>query len=220
MLKISKESGYTKIIAQGKIKHTDYVDTLIPELESISASGSIKIMVDMTMFDGIELKAMLDDLKTVIKYRNVFDKVVIVSDKRWVKICSSIFRFIISGHTLVVESEDAAIKWLDVTESKVVKQKQNKRHDMNKNELVHEIAKEADVSLIVAQTALDAFTHSVTQALKDGDKVTLIGFGTFDAKERAARVGRNPKTGAEIQISASIVPSFKAGKALKDAVNG
>jgi hypothetical protein len=113
MFKISKESGYTKIIAQGKIKHTDYVDTLIPELESISASGSMKIMVNMTMFDGIELKAMLDDLKTVIKYRKVFDKVAIVSDKRWVKICSSIFRFIISGHTLVVESEEEAEKWLN-----------------------------------------------------------------------------------------------------------
>jgi DNA-binding protein HU-beta len=219
MFKISKESGYTKIIAQGKIKHSDYVDTLIPELERISASGSVKIMVDMTMFDGIELKAMLDDLKTVIKYRKVFDKVVIVSDKRWVKICSCIFRFIILGHTLVVESEDAAIEWFDVTESKVVKQEQNKRHDMNKNELVQEIVKEADVTLIVAQAALDAFTHSVTQALKDGGNVTLVGFGTFQVKERSAREGRNPRTGETIQIAAAVVPSFKAGKGLKDAVN-
>ena len=94
MFKISKESGYTKIVAHGTLKHSDYVDTLIPELDKISAEGSIKIMVDMTMFDGIEIKAMLDDLKTLIKYRKVFDQVAIVSDKRWVKICSSIFRFI------------------------------------------------------------------------------------------------------------------------------
>tara|TARA_B110000977_G_scaffold150055_1_gene190228 strand:+ start:120 stop:398 length:279 start_codon:yes stop_codon:yes gene_type:complete len=90
---------------------------------------------------------------------------------------------------------------------------------MNKNELVHVIAKEADVSLIVAQSTLDAFTNSVTQALKGGDKVTLVGFGTFQAKERSAREGRNPKTGEVLQISATIVPSFKAGTYLKDTVN-
>ena len=91
---------------------------------------------------------------------------------------------------------------------------------MNKNELAHEIAKEADVSLIVAQAALDSFTNRVTQALKGGDKVTLVGFGTFQAKERSAREGRNPKTGEILQIAAAIVPSFKVGKGLKDAVNG
>jgi DNA-binding protein HU-beta len=220
MFKISKEYGYTKIITQGKIKHTDYVDTLVPELESISASGSIKIMVDMTKFDGIELKAMLDDLKIGIKYRKLFNKIAIVSNKRWIKISIHIFKFIITGQIVVVENEDAAIKWLDVTESKVVKQEQNKRHDINKNELVRAIAQEADVTLDVANATLDAFTESVTKSLKAGEKVTLVGFGTFDAKERAARVGRNPKTGVEIQIAASIVSSFKAGKALKDAVNG
>jgi DNA-binding protein HU-beta len=91
---------------------------------------------------------------------------------------------------------------------------------MNKNELVQAIAEEADVNLIVANTVLEAFTNSVTKALKDGEKVSLVGFGTFQAKERSAREGRHPKTGETIQIAAAIVPSFKAGKALKDSVNG
>jgi DNA-binding protein HU-beta len=91
---------------------------------------------------------------------------------------------------------------------------------MNKNELVHAISEEADVSLIVANAVLDAFTNSVKQALKDGDKVSLVGFGTFQAKERPAREGRNPKTGEVLQIAESIAPSFKAGQPLKDAVNG
>ena len=91
---------------------------------------------------------------------------------------------------------------------------------MNKNELVHAISEEADVNLIVANAVLDAFTNSVKQALKDGDNVTLVGLGTFQAKERSAREGRNPKTGETIQIKAATVPSFKAGKGLKDAVNG
>jgi hypothetical protein len=115
MFKTSQESGYTKIVAHGTLKHSDYVDTLMPELDRISKSGYIKIMVDMTMFDGIELKAMLDDLKTVIKYRTVFDKVAIISDKRWVKICSSLFKFIITGHTLVLDNEQDADKWLNNT---------------------------------------------------------------------------------------------------------
>jgi len=91
---------------------------------------------------------------------------------------------------------------------------------MNKNELVHAISEEADVNLIVANAVLDAFTNSVKQALKGGDNVTLVGFGTFQVKERSAREGRNPKTGETIQIKAATVPSFKAGKGLKDAVNG
>tara|TARA_B110000977_G_C10956491_1_gene446812 strand:- start:186 stop:461 length:276 start_codon:yes stop_codon:yes gene_type:complete len=91
---------------------------------------------------------------------------------------------------------------------------------MNKNELVHAIAQEADVTLVVATAVLDAFTNSVTKALKDGDNVTLVGFGTFQVKERSAREGRNPKTGETLQIKAATVPSFKAGKGLKDAVNG
>ena len=67
--------------------------------------------------------------------------------------------------------------------------------------------------------ALDAVLDSITESLKNSDPVSLVGFGTFTVKDRAARIGRNPQTGAEIQIAAARVPSFKAGKALKDAVN-
>ncbi|API86577.1 HU family DNA-binding protein [Francisella uliginis] len=89
---------------------------------------------------------------------------------------------------------------------------------MNKSELVSAIAKEADVTKEVAGSTLDATIEAVTKALKKGDSVTLVGFGTFQVKERSAREGRNPKTGETIQIAASKVPSFKAGKGLKDAV--
>ena len=90
---------------------------------------------------------------------------------------------------------------------------------MNKSELIDAIADSADISKAAAGRAVDAVVDSVTGALKKGDQVTLIGFGTFSVKERAARTGRNPQTGAEIQIAAAKIPSFKAGKALKDAVN-
>lgn len=90
---------------------------------------------------------------------------------------------------------------------------------MNKSELVDAIADSADISKAAAGRAVDAVVESVTNALKGGDQVTLIGFGTFSVKDRAARTGRNPQTGAEIQIAAAKIPSFKAGKALKDAVN-
>ena len=89
---------------------------------------------------------------------------------------------------------------------------------MNKNELVHEIAAEADVSLDIAKACLDALTKAITHSLKKKDDVTLVGFGTFQAKKRAARDGRNPKTGEPIKIAATTVPSFKAGKVLKEAV--
>lgn len=91
---------------------------------------------------------------------------------------------------------------------------------MNKSELIEAIAESADISKAAAGRAIDAVVESVTTALKSGDQVTLIGFGTFSVKDRAARTGRNPQTGAEIQIAAAKIPSFKAGKGLKDAVNG
>ncbi len=90
---------------------------------------------------------------------------------------------------------------------------------MNKSELIDAIADSADLSKSSAAKALDAVISSVQGALASGDQVSLVGFGTFSVKHRAARSGRNPQTGAEIQIAASNVPSFKAGKALKDAVN-
>ena len=90
---------------------------------------------------------------------------------------------------------------------------------MNKSELVDAIADGADLSKASAGRALDAAISAVTTALSKKDQVSLVGFGTFAVKHRAARAGRNPQTGAEIQIKADYVPSFKAGKALKDAVN-
>jgi DNA-binding protein HU-beta len=90
---------------------------------------------------------------------------------------------------------------------------------MNKSDLIDAIAKSADLPKAAAGRALDALIDSVTDALKTGDPVTLVGFGTFAVKERSSRVGRNPKTGDPIEIKAAKVPYFKAGKNLKDAVN-
>ncbi|MDR5858426.1 HU family DNA-binding protein [Halomonas eurihalina] len=90
---------------------------------------------------------------------------------------------------------------------------------MNKSELIEAIAVSADIPKAAASRALDAMVDAVADSLKKGDSVSLVGFGTFTVKERAARTGRNPQTGEPIQISAAKVPSFKAGKALKDSVN-
>ncbi|ASK77729.1 DNA-binding protein HU [Paraphotobacterium marinum] len=90
---------------------------------------------------------------------------------------------------------------------------------MNKGELVEKIATDAQLSKASANRALDAFMEAVSESLKKGDPVALVGFGTFSVKDRAARKGRNPQTGAEIQIRASKVPGFKAGKVLKDSLN-
>ena len=90
---------------------------------------------------------------------------------------------------------------------------------MNKTQLVEKIATNADITKADAGRALDAFIEAVTETLKDGDQVSLVGFGTFSVRDRAARTGRNPQTGAEIQIAAAKVPGFKPGKGLKDAVN-
>ncbi|WP_428240504.1 nucleoid-associated protein HU-beta [Gynuella sp.] len=90
---------------------------------------------------------------------------------------------------------------------------------VNKTELIDAVAAGADIPKAAAGRALDAMIESVTNALKEGDQVVLVGFGTFAVKERAARTGRNPQTGAPIDIAAAKVPGFKAGKALKDAVN-
>lgn len=89
---------------------------------------------------------------------------------------------------------------------------------MNKAEVIDHIAAEADISKADATKALEAFIGGVTKTLVQGDQLALIGFGTFSIKNRAARVGRNPQTGEEIQIKAAKIPTFKPGKALKDAV--
>ena len=90
---------------------------------------------------------------------------------------------------------------------------------MNKTELFAAIAGQAEVSKKDAEKVLKAFTDVVAEELKNGGKVQLVGFGTFEVSERAARTGRNPQTGKEMTIPASKAPKFKAGKALKDSVN-
>ena len=90
---------------------------------------------------------------------------------------------------------------------------------MNKLEIIDHIAKSADISKAAAGRALDATVGAIKTAMKKGSMVTLVGFGTFYVGKRVARAGRNPRTGAEIRISAARVPKFRAGKALKDAVN-
>lgn len=89
---------------------------------------------------------------------------------------------------------------------------------MTKGEIVDAVAGAAGITKVAAEKAVSAFTESVTKALKKGDTVSLVGFGTFSVSKRKARKGRNPQTGKEINIPASKVPKFKAGKGLKDAV--
>lgn len=90
---------------------------------------------------------------------------------------------------------------------------------MNKSQLIDKIATGADISKAAAGRALDAWTEAVTEALKDGEDVALVGFGSFVVRKREARTGRHPRTGDAIKIAAGKVPGFRAGKALKDAVN-
>lgn len=90
---------------------------------------------------------------------------------------------------------------------------------MNKTELIAAVAGKAEISKKDSEKALKAFVDVVTEQLKAGDKVQVVGFGTFEVSERAARVGKNPRTGEEVQIDACKAPKFKAGRALKDAVN-
>ena len=90
---------------------------------------------------------------------------------------------------------------------------------MNKSELIDAVASSADLPKAAAGRALDAVVESITEALKSGDSVSLVGFGVFSVKDRAARTVRNPQTGEPIQIKAAKIPSFKAGKALKESVN-
>ena len=90
---------------------------------------------------------------------------------------------------------------------------------MNKSELIDAVSIKADLRKSDAASAVDGVIASVTEALRSGDQVTVVGFGTFLVRQRNARAGRNPRTGETIQIKASKVPAFKAGKALKDAVN-
>ncbi|MDQ3563266.1 MAG: HU family DNA-binding protein [Pseudomonadota bacterium] len=90
---------------------------------------------------------------------------------------------------------------------------------MNKTDLIDVVAESADLPKASAGRAVDAMVDAITKALKKNDEVTLVGFGTFSVRKRAARAGRNPRTGETIKIAASKVPAFKPGKGLKDAVN-
>ena len=90
---------------------------------------------------------------------------------------------------------------------------------MNKAELIDAVADDSDLTKASAARAVDSAIENITNALRGGDSVTLVGFGTFTVRQREARMGRNPRTGEAIQIKASRVPGFKAGKALKDALN-
>ena len=90
---------------------------------------------------------------------------------------------------------------------------------MNKADLIEQIAQAAEISKSAAERAVDALVVAVKSSLRKDEQLTLVGFGTFYAGKRTARVGRNPKTGAEVQISAARMPKFRAGKALKDAIN-
>ena len=90
---------------------------------------------------------------------------------------------------------------------------------MNKSDLIEQIAQAAEISKSAAERAVDALVVAVKTSLKKDEMVTLVGFGTFYAGKRAARTGRNPRTGAEVQIAAARLPKFRAGKALKDAIN-
>ena len=92
-------------------------------------------------------------------------------------------------------------------------------HTMNKEELVQEIAKKAKVTQKEAAEILNGFVETVQKSVSKGEKVTLVGFGTFEARKRAARTGRNPQTGKEIKIAAKTVPAFTAGKKFKELVN-
>ena len=92
-------------------------------------------------------------------------------------------------------------------------------HKMNKEELVQEVAKKANVTQKEAAEVLNGFVETVQKAVSKGEKVTLVGFGTFESRKRAARTGRNPQTGKEIKIAAKTVPAFSAGKKFKELVN-
>ena len=91
---------------------------------------------------------------------------------------------------------------------------------MNKSELIADVALRADITKKDADAAVNAVIDSITNALEKGDKVQLVGFGTFEVRERAARFGRDPRTGESMEIAASKSPAFKVGQGLKDAVNG
>jgi DNA-binding protein HU-beta len=105
-----------------------------------------------------------------------------------------------------------------VSAVKAAREKQPRRVIMNKTELINAVAETSGLTKKDSEVALNAILDTIQNAMKSGDKVQLVGFGSFEVKERAARTGKNPATGATIEIPASKAPAFKAGKALKDAI--
>ena len=112
MFSIKDEDDYTKIIVDGKLKSSDYVNTLIPKIEEISKDGAMKIMAIMNGFEGIELTAMLDDLITACKHRKEFEKVAVVTHSSWMKFGLNVFGTIISGDVKTFDNEHDAREWL------------------------------------------------------------------------------------------------------------
>ena len=112
MFIITHERGYTKIIASGKLKHADYIKHLVPTIEKLAKDSDFRVMVILNDMQGIELKAILDDLKFYIKNRRKFDKIAIVTTKKWIKISLGFFRHIISGEFKTFSKVDIAEKWI------------------------------------------------------------------------------------------------------------
>ncbi|WP_274381616.1 HU family DNA-binding protein [Pseudoxanthomonas koreensis] len=123
------------------------------------------------------------------------------------------------GHDRVAEPDQGTRRISADPHHSFAARPHREQSSMNKTDLIDAVANEAEVTKAEAARAVDAVVNSITSALKKGDAVTLVGFGTFQVRKRAARTGRNPKTGETIKIKASKNPAFKAGKALKDAVN-
>jgi DNA-binding protein HU-beta len=126
----------------------------------------------------------------------------------------TLFQVLPSKEGIAIKASTASRRFLAL----IFKLSNQRMFCMNKSELIDAIAQKGGLTKVDAAKALDATLESIGDALKSGDTVTLVGFGSFSVKERAARTGRNPKTGEELKIPASKVPSFKAGKGLKDSV--
>lgn len=127
-------------------------------------------------------------------------------------------------NTAAGASDNATLLWRPISRCDALSRPNKRQHtkegvSVNKTELIDHIAKQADISKAAAGRALEALVGGIRAALKKGNSVTLVGFGTFAVGKRAARTGRNPRTGASIKIKAAKVPKFRPGKALKDSLN-
>jgi len=131
-----------------------------------------------------------------------------------------IFRAFWATHTGLACDSKRAPEGRRVLSKRPTPGAERKDNIVNKAELVAQVAKESELSKDAAEKAVDATFKNIEKALSGGDTVRIVGFGNFQVAQRKASIGRNPRTGAEVQIPASRVPKFRAGKALKEAVNG